>query len=381
MKPNLKVSVILTSYNHEKYLKTSIDSVLTQTFHDFDLIIWDDGSTDKSWEIISGYNDPRIIPFRNTLNRKGGNIKHAIKKIARGEYIAIHHSDDVWEPDKLEKQVAFLDSHPEIGAVFSHVNLIDENGQVFSDISHPYYGVFDQPNRTRFEWLRHFFYKGNALCHPSILIRKACYEDSIYRNGMSQLPDFDMWIQLCMNYEIHVLQEKLVRFRLRKAEANQSGNKPETRIRIQFEWLQVLSQYKNIKTIKELVKIFPKTKKYTHKDCSDILFALGMIAVENGSNDPTRLFGLNLLFETLNDADRAPTLEKYFGFNKKTFVKLSGKYDVFSIEKIHELNILTSKNAELEQEILFYANSKSWRLTRPFRKLRKFFEGIITNTS
>jgi len=385
MKKNIKVSVILTSYNHEKYLKDSIDSILNQTFNEFELIIWDDGSTDNSWDIISQYKSPRILTFRNKQNRKGGNIKRAIQEIAEGEFIAIHHSDDIWETNKLERQVAFLDSNPKIGAVFSHAKIIDENGQVFSDNSHPSYRVFGQPNRSRFEWLRYFFYFGNALCHPSVLIRKICYKDSIYRNGMSQLPDFDMWIQLCMQYDIHVLQEKLVRFRIRKDEANQSGNKPETRIRVQFELLQALSQYKKIKTIEELFLIFPEAQKYIHKQCADIKFVLGMIAVEKGLKDPTRLFGLNLLFEALNDNKRAIALEKYLGFNKKAFVKLSGMHDIFSIEEKHDLinqiNSLKTKNSELEQEILFYANSKSWRITRPFRKIKKFFDGINTNRS
>ena len=65
----------------------------------------------------------------------------------KGEYIAINHSDDVWEPQKLEKQVAFLDAHPEIGAVFSDALIIGENSEPFQDVSHAYYKVFNQPNR------------------------------------------------------------------------------------------------------------------------------------------------------------------------------------------------------------------------------------------
>ncbi|NLJ19748.1 MAG: glycosyltransferase, partial [Bacteroidales bacterium] len=128
MKKNIKVSIVLSSYNHEKYIKKAIDSALNQTFSDFELIIWDDASSDTSWQIISSYTDPRIRAFRNEKNLGGGNAKKAITEIAVGEYIAIHHSDDIWEPDKLEKQVAFLDANPEIGAVFSQAQIIDENG-------------------------------------------------------------------------------------------------------------------------------------------------------------------------------------------------------------------------------------------------------------
>ena len=67
-----KVSIILTSFNHEKYLREAIDSVLNQSFKDFELIIWDDASADGSWEIIKSYTDPRIILFRNEVTRRGG---------------------------------------------------------------------------------------------------------------------------------------------------------------------------------------------------------------------------------------------------------------------------------------------------------------------
>lgn len=103
-----KVSVILTSYNHSKYIRKSIESVLKQTYTDFELIIWDDASTDNSWNIISEYTDERIRAIRNESNQYMAYFRNAVSEVAQGEYIAIHHSDDVWGADKLEKQVAFL---------------------------------------------------------------------------------------------------------------------------------------------------------------------------------------------------------------------------------------------------------------------------------
>ena len=159
------VSVILTSFNHERYIREAIESVLSQTFTDFELIIWDDCSSDSSWGTINQYSDPRIKAFRNEAN-KGPveGVNRAISEIASGKYIAIHHSDDVWKSDKLDKQVAFLDSHLECGAVFTHVEIIDElNESVNND-------WFNTSNKSRHEWLRQFFLRGNRLCHPSVLI-------------------------------------------------------------------------------------------------------------------------------------------------------------------------------------------------------------------
>jgi glycosyltransferase involved in cell wall biosynthesis len=356
-----KVSTILTSYNHEKFIRDSIDSVLNQTFTDFELIIWDDGSIDNSWDIISSYSDPRIKSFRNEINHRGGNLKRAIQEKALGEYIAVHHSDDLWEHKKLEKQVEIIENQTELGAIFTHVNLIDENGQPFDDIHHPYYGKFDQPNRSRHEWLRHFFYHGNALCHPSALIRKACYDEEIYRNGFSQLADFDLWVRLCMRYPIHIIQEKLTSFRVNREETSASGNRPQTRIRLQFELGQVINHYRTIPTIEDLVLIFPEASEYLGGSYEDLLYALGRVAVDTGTIKPTQLFGLNLLFEALNDPFRATQLKEYHGFSKKEFVALTAKYDVFSVE---ELELLSQEIKSLRNPSFLDALKRLWHVIK-----------------
>lgn len=370
MNNNIKVSVILSSYNHAKYIRQSIESVLNQTFTNFELIIWDDASTDTSWEIINSYSDPRIKAFRNK-----DNIQTTMSfglRVAQGEYVAVHNSDDAWEPTKLEKQVTILDENPDFAAVFTHVQIIDENGRHFSNEKHVYYKIFEQPNRDRYGWLNYFFHNGNALCHASVLIRKDCFNMFMYRKGMAQLPDFDLWVQLCLQHEIHIIQEKLTLFRVRDNEANASGDHPINRVRMQFELLKLMDHYKNIDSIDDLLKIFPDAEKFTDKNNPDILFALGRYAVETGHSNAIKLFGLNLLFDAINDPKRANKLEKYQQFTRKTFVNLTAENDIFTVE---ELRNYTKKIDERDQEILYYALSKSWRITRPLRKLMAKLKG------
>lgn len=103
-----KVSVILTSYNHAQFIGEAIQSVLDQTERDFELIIWDDASTDNSWEIISEFKDKRILAFRNNRQMRGvWGLNQAISKIVSAPFIAIHHSDDVWLPNKLDVQLHY----------------------------------------------------------------------------------------------------------------------------------------------------------------------------------------------------------------------------------------------------------------------------------
>ena len=363
-----KVSIILTSFNHSKFIRESIESVLNQTFKDFELIIWDDASSDLSWYLINQYTDSRIKSYRNEVN-KGPvyGVNKAISEIATGEYIAIHHSDDVWELNKLETQVAFLDTHLDIGAVFSDAQAINEDSLPLLESSHYYADIFQQKNKTRHQWLHFFFIKDNALCHPSVLIRKRCYQDcGLYRPMLAQVPDFDMWIRLCLKYEIHVLPEKLVRFRVLNQEANTSGNRSDTRIRRLYECYKVLPNYQKISSIDELILIFPEAKKYYKSEQSNVTFALAMIALENRHFPFSILFGLELLSALLSDKEQALKIEQVYNFNYLDFINLTAHYDVFSQEQI---NTIHQNLIDVIQEVRLIENSISWRITKPLRKL------------
>jgi len=334
-----KVSILLTSFNHANYIHEAIDSALNQTFTDFELIILDDGSSDNSWDLINQYADSRIKTYRNLVNIGGAlGINKTISEVAMGEYIAIHHSDDVWEHNKLEKQVAFLDVHPEIGAVFTNALAVGEDSSPLIDKGQFYSKIFDQPNRTRHEWLRFFFSHGNALCHPSVLIRKVCYENcGLYPYGLAQLGDFDMWMRLCLKYEIYVLPERLVRFRVRDNEANASASRPETTIRHLYEFYRLLQNYRKIKNFDDLVKIFPSAEKYNRDEETDMDFILGMIVLEGISHPLKQLFGQDILFEAISDPMRAANIKRLYGFDYNSFIALTGVNDVFSQEKFNQI--------------------------------------------
>lgn len=333
-----EVSVILTSFNHAKYLKESIESVLAQTFTDFELIIWDDASSDDSWSIIERYRDAdtRIKAFRNDVPRRAiYGVNKSITEIAKGEYIAIHHSDDVWEHEKLERQVDYLRRHLKVGAVFSNALAIGEDSQPLVDAKHFYSGIFDKPNRTRQEWLRFFFSGGNALCHPSVLIRRECYAAcGLYRFGLAQLPDFDMWVRLCMKYEIHVLPEKLVRFRVRDNAANASGSRPDVRIRDRSEFYYVLKHFQKIDSFEELISIFPEAKQYYRPSGCEPRFVFAMVALAESSFPWAKLLGIDTLFDLVTSPDTRAKIESLYQFGYLDLVSLTGKYDLFALEAV-----------------------------------------------
>ena len=347
-----KVSIILTSYNYEKYLGEAIESALGQTFSDFELIIWDDCSTDRSWSIVAGYSDPRIRSFRNREHKRGVyGINKAISEVATGEYIAIHHSDDVWQLDKLERQVAHLDKHHEVGAVFTNAKIIKESGGPLLDTRHSYSTIFDQPNRSRHEWLRYFFLFGNALCHPSVLIRKECYSNcGLYRYGFGQLADFDMWVRLCLKYEIHVLAEKFVNFRVRDDNLNTSADTPPMRARHAFERLHIWPHYADIDSIADIAQIFPESDKYLQNEGADIEFSLAMTMLDISTAAPSKLFALNLILGKLADKSHRDRIATVHNFKLQDFVGLVGQQDPMQILRIEELNgALSEKDLQLAE--------------------------------
>src|SRR5262245_19762108 len=114
-----KVSVVIAVYNREKYVRSAVDSILSQTFSDFELLVIDDGSTDGSIAVVQSHSDPRIRLIRNHTNFGVSATRNKGIQLARGEYLAFLDSDDWAYPDRLAKQIAFLDNHSEYAAVGS----------------------------------------------------------------------------------------------------------------------------------------------------------------------------------------------------------------------------------------------------------------------
>ena len=364
----------MSSYNYARYLPDSIESVLNQTFPDFELFILDDASTDDSWEIIQSYSDPRIIAQKNDVNQHSvAGVNRFISQVARGDFIAVHHSDNYWEPEKLQKQVDFLDAHPEVGAVFTNAQVIDENGDPLKDQSNPNYSIFDQPNRNRHEWLNYFFMVGNSLCHNSILIRKKCYADcGLYRLGLGLLLDMDMWVRLCLKYEIHVLPEKLASYRILTSGENISGDRPDTRVRHLFEYLQILNNYRQISSFDEFVNVFPSAQKYIHPDGWDMGYVLGMTTLEERRNSHIfQLFGLNLLFDALQDPQRSQKLKDLYGFTHKDFIKLTGQFDFFSFEIKANLRKRLSQKSNLLQGFRIRSENLNHKISEKNKQIKK----------
>ena len=330
MNTNPLVSVIIPSFNHETYIRECIDSVLSQTYQDFEIIITDDGSSDKTVDIIKTYVDERIHLFEHKYNLGASVATNNCITHSRGKYIAMLSSDDIWDTKKLEIQVSFLEENIDIAAVFSKVDWIDGNGNYY-DKNFIDFNAFNVENKNNNEWLRYFFYFGNSLCHPSSLIRKDVYDEIGYLNrGFANLPDFDLWVRLCLKNKIYILDEKLIKFRRISEEKNASGDNINSRIRNRFEYEKILDHYLAIDSYDQLINVFPELEKFQTRNSALFPFLIGQLAIETGI-DFFIHWGLDQIYYLLQEPKSAQLLKEELHFDYIDFIKLSGICDPYKI--------------------------------------------------
>lgn len=190
-------------HNGERYLCQAIDSILGQTFTDFEFIIIDDGSIDSSLEIISSYDDPRVRLIKNAENLGLTPSLNIGFDTASGEYIARMDSDDVSLPERLRKQVAYMDEHPEIAASGTWAQDIDQEGKMV--------GLRRVPFGKRMDY---DFWRPSPLIHPSTIIRVAHLRGLRYDAGIKYGQDYDLWLTLRRKYKIDNLPEYLLLYRV-----------------------------------------------------------------------------------------------------------------------------------------------------------------------
>jgi glycosyltransferase involved in cell wall biosynthesis len=252
------VSVVVASYNHAPFVQDCLRSALQQDIDGLEILVTDDGSTDGTAGQVAALADPRI--HLNVFPKNRGAcmaLNDAIRR-SRGRFIAVLNSDDLFLPRKLQRQLQYLQQNPQVGAVFGWPAFIDEQGQPFDDPAHKDHAVFQQPNRSRHQWLRHLFDQGNALCHPTALLRREVYQTvGLYDPRLAQVPDLDQWMRVCMRYDIHVLPEPLTAFRIRSGQQNASAARPEVVRRDAWERASILRHYLRLPP-EELLQVFPE---------------------------------------------------------------------------------------------------------------------------
>lgn len=335
------VSVIIPSFNHDRYIFNTIQSVLDQTFSDFEIIITDDCSTDNTVEIIKQFDDSRIKLYRNKNNLGiSGTLNHSITQ-SQGKYLSILGSDDMFEKAKLMKQVKYMEDNKETGAVFSWANIIDQDGKDINNKSE-FFRHFQRYNKTREQWLNYFFYNDNCLCASSAMVRRKHHDEvGEYDQRYHQLQDYDFWIRLLLKNNIYIIPEVLIKYRVLNNKANVSAEKRETINRLPWEKLNILESYLDIKNIDELTNIFPKENIFitANKKNKNPVPEYAVAQLSLNKTTMHKIFAINTLYKLLRDKKIAKEILKNYNFSFKDLIKISGEYDLFNNQLNHDLRV------------------------------------------
>jgi glycosyltransferase involved in cell wall biosynthesis len=206
MKPT--ISVVLPVYNGQRFLAEAVNSVLKQTFREFQFVIVDDGSTDRSAEMLEGFarSDSRVVVQPHLRNLGICSTMNDACRLASGEYLAVMNQDDVCQPQRLERQVAFLRRHPDIGVVGGAVEIVDERGRRR--------GVKRYPTAPGFVPWAMLFY--NCFAHPAVMMRRQALEAAgYYPTGYDGgAEDYALFMRISRATRVANLDDVVLRYRV-----------------------------------------------------------------------------------------------------------------------------------------------------------------------
>lgn len=201
MKKRPFISVVMPVYNTEKFVEEAVQSILNQTFQDFEFIIIDDGSTDRTPDILRSFTDPRIHLLFNGKNEGNYPARNRGCRLAKGKYIAVMDADDIALPERLEKQVEFMEQNPDILACGTAYRLMDRNKVIVE--------------ATDWKDIRYILMKTFCMLHPTLLIRKNRMEQvGYYKTESRYAEDYDLVLRLVRCGKIVNIPNILVNRRL-----------------------------------------------------------------------------------------------------------------------------------------------------------------------
>jgi glycosyltransferase involved in cell wall biosynthesis len=200
-----KISVVMPVYNAERYLRPAIESILNQTFTDFELIAVNDCSNDNSWAILSEYaeRDSRMVLVNNSENLGEAGARNAGNRLIRGEYMAVQDADDISLPNRFQLEADYLDNHPNVGLIAGNAQRIDAQGNILS--------VWTVP--TDPQVLRAGLLLNNPLPHTTVMVRHAVLKQVGGYRTTVHTTDYDLWWRISQVSEIHTLTEPLAYYR------------------------------------------------------------------------------------------------------------------------------------------------------------------------
>lgn len=341
VKANPKITVLMPVYNCELYIKEAIESVLNQSYSDFELLIIDDASTDKTLSIIKTYVDSRIQLIEKPLNTGYTNSLNLGLELAKGTYIARMDGDDISMPERFEKQEAFLDANREVvlcGALFNVIG---------SDL------VVKLPEHH--DEIKLGLLRGNCMAHPSVMIRKQILDEFSIVYDLSKEPaeDFDLWVRLLSFGKLYNLQEVLLNYRVHTTQVSQQRaiTQIQSALESRLQMLKYLNCTFDSKESDLLKKIMEENILVTFDEVKDFFVLKGKMVLANSNN----FFDVKGFNNYLNGIENK-LIKKYF-FNREKFSPII-YIQYLKIKSRLEMKIKTILELKLMMKSIFFYKVK-----------------------
>ena len=325
----LKVSVIIPVYNGGKYISHAIESVLSQTYKEMEIIVVDDGSADRTAEIVKSYQQTHdLIDRRKNLiyiyQKNQGTAAARNKGIVNstGEYIALLDYDDIWEPEKIELQIKYMIEHQEVGMVHSDAGFIDKDGNLIDDMKRPKgFTVYGRCFKELFIQ--------NKIRASTAVIRSSCLDKiGLFDENIRYCEDLDLWLRLSREFSIGYVNQILCYYRLH--DSNMTHNKVEHLI------------CRN-KMFNKILKIYPDAwsivgESNVKKTIFDNVYRIANLSYDSGNYKKAFLYYLKALlsdpFELLLESLPVKKANSYRWYKykiEKTFKNIKKALQVFNI--------------------------------------------------
>ena len=389
-----KVVIYMSCYNHEKYVGEAMDSIIGQTYGNWELYVVNDGSTDKTGDILASYQDERIHFYNFKENTKFiGAIKFLIEicREVDADYIASMASDDIWDKERLEKQINFMQKCPEYQSCFTWDKVIfSDNAQGIYQYDTTY---SHKKNRNRYEWLNFFLINGNCLNECSMLMRKETfYEFGGKNQNYYQISDYRLWYSLCTKYPFYLLEEELVCYR--RHGANLSERTVEVIARNINELYQMEREIIIQMDKRTFRRAFYAELPYVLCDTEEELLAEKFILllgkVPNARSVKEQI-AMDIYFANCRNEKFITVLKENYYYSAQDFLELTGKGGILgtALQESREqwytpafvmINAIDSRkiNESSLNKFRYSTLFDLWELTEKLEEERKYFEQIRT---
>lgn len=250
MKNTPLISVLLPTYNCELYIKEAVDSILNQTYSNFEFLIIDDCSTDNTISILKEYQDSRIKLILKPKNTGYTNSLNYGISIANGKYIARMDGDDISLPTRFEKQVKFLENNPDVVLCGTQYKIIGKNKIVTVPENH--------------EDIKYELLQNSAFGHPTVMMRKSALDQLpfVYNAEREPAEDYDLWTRLLLIGNLYNLQEVLLQYRIHDSQVSSKRNEKQALVAVNIKY----------DLLKHIDYIFSEKEEILYKNCAATAF-------------------------------------------------------------------------------------------------------------